>query len=150
MTSLILRNARPLKQTGWDAFNEFENIVNTFFSNRYSYLNNDVIAQMPVEIIEKDNNIVLKAILPGLKKEDINVEVSEDRVSISGEYKTQKEEKDELIYKSEFFAGKFERIVSLPQKIDHQKAKAEYKDGILTLNLPKSEKEINKVIKLNL
>lgn len=153
MANLILRNRTPIRSgRGWSAFDEFETLVDRIFNSySQSYGEDGTPALgMPVELSEKDNNLLLKAILPGLKKENINIEVSEDRITLSGEYRAQNEEKNEQVYKSEFYEGRFERIVGLPQKIDHQKAKADYKDGILTLTLPKSEKEMNKVVKLSL
>ncbi len=150
MTSLILRNPRR-NGRGLSAFDEFENLVERIF-NSYgqSYGEGQASMQMPVELCEKDNNLVLRAVLPGLKKENINIEVAEDNVSISGEYRSQQEENNETIYRSEFFEGRFERRIPLPQAINHKKAQAEYKDGILTLTLPKAENEADKVVKLNL
>ncbi len=151
MTNLVIRNGKPLNRSrSWGAFDEFENLVDRIFNNYYGYSDSETSMQMPIELMEKDNNFILKAVLPGLKKEDINIEVSEEQVNISGDYKSREEENSDNVYRSEFFAGKFERAISLPQKIDHQKAKADYKDGILKLTLPKSEKEINKTIKLSL
>lgn len=151
MASLIVRNKTPLLSgRGWSSFDEFEKLVERIFNNYHLYNDNDSSAGMPIELSEKDNNLVLKAILPGLKKENINIEVSEDKVSISGEYKSEHQENKNSVFRSEFYEGKFERILSLPQKIDHQNAKADYSDGILTLTLPKSEKEVNKIVKLSL
>ena len=151
MANLIIRNRNHMKNSqNRAAFDEFENLVSRIFDSYYPYNSEESIAQMPIELLEKDNNLILKAILPGLKKENINIEASEDKISISAEYNSEHEEKNTHIYRSEFFAGRIERSLQLPQKIDHQKAKADYKDGILTLTLPKSEKEINKVVKLSL
>lgn len=152
MANLILRNRTPLRNgRNFSAFDEFESLVDRIF-NGYGQAYNEGASsmQMPIELSEKDNNLMLKAVLPGLKKENINIEVSEEQVSISGEYKSECEESNENVYRSEFYAGRFERIIPLPQAINHQKAKADYKDGILTLTMPKSEKEANKVVKLNL
>jgi len=151
MTSLILRNGRPLRnQKTWSGLDEFENIVDRIFNNYYPGGDVAVSAQIPIELTERENSLVFRAMIPGLKKENINIEVSEDRLSVSGEYKSQLEENKDLVYRSEFFEGKFERSIQLPQKIDYQKAKAEYKDGILAITMPKSEKEINKVVKLSI
>ena len=140
MANLIVRNKNPLRGgRSWSAFDEFESLVDRIF-NGYAQPLGEIYSStgMPVELSEKDNNLVLKASLPGLNKENINIEVTEDTVSISGEYKSQCEENKENVYRSEFYEGRFERIIPLPQAIDHQKAKAEYKDGILTITMPKS------------
>lgn len=151
MASLILRNRFPARNgRSWGALDEFENLVERFFNSYGTLGENEQTARMQIELTEKENNFVLKAVLPGLNKEDINIEVSEEYVIISGEYKNQYEENNELIHRSEFYSGRFERKISMPQKINHQKVKAEYQNGILTLTIPKSEKEINKLVKISL
>ena len=149
MTKLIVRNKVPSKSAkSWSEAKEFENMMNRLFSNPFVESNSST--EMPIELTEKNNNIILKAILPGLEKENINIEVTEDRVNISGEYKAHHEENKDMIYRSEFFEGMFERMISLPQAINQQKAKADYKDGVLTITLPKSKKEMKKIVKLSL
>lgn len=150
MKSLILRNANVLNNRNWNPIDDFENLVNRFFSSYQPYSGEEGIMQMPIELIERDDNFILKVMTPGMKKEDINIEVSEENVSISGTCKVEYEENKDLIHRSEFCKGNFTRCVSLPQKIDYSKSKADYKDGVLTLTLPKSEKETNKVVKLSL
>lgn|SRR5574344_714389 len=152
MTSLILKNGIPARtRRNWSTISDFDNLMERIFDMYQPYANSDYPSQMPIELSEKDNEFEFKAMLPGLKKEDVNIEVTEDGITVSGEYKSEeKDEKDDLMHASEFFTGKFSRTITLPQKIDHQKAKADYKDGILTISLPKAEKEINKVVKLSL
>ena len=137
MTSLILRNP------------EMEDFFDRFF-NSYPQTSQKEDLRMPLELVEREDNFILKASLPGMKKDDINIEVSEDEVSISAEYKTDYQEDKDLIHRSEFIEGKISRTLPLPQKINHQKVKADYKDGILTLILPKSDTEINKTVKISL
>ena len=80
----------------------------------------------------------------------MDVQVTENAVSISGERKSEtKTEKDGAI-RSEFHYGKFQRVIPLPSKIQNTNVTAEYKDGILNLTLPKTEAEKNKVVKVNL
>ncbi|MBP7211203.1 Hsp20/alpha crystallin family protein [bacterium] len=152
MASVILKNGVPMKsRKSWSAFNDFDNLMEKIFDTYQPYANSDYNdMQIPIELTENKDEYVYKAMLPGLKKEDINIEVSEDSISISGEYKSEDKSDDDYMHISEFSSGKFSRSISLPQKIEHQKAKAEYKDGILTIKLPKSEKEVNKVVKLSL
>lgn len=150
MTSLILRNQNNLRNGNWTALDEFENLFDRFFSSYQQYPGGASTINMPIDLIERDNTLIMKVSIPGMKKEDINIEVTEDQVNISGESRCHYEDDKDLIHRCEFCTGKFSRTISLPQKIDHQKAKADYKDGILTLTMPKSEKEINKVVKVNL
>lgn len=151
MTSLIVRNQNMLRNPKrWSAIDEVENLVDRFFNSYQQYAGEEGMINMPVEIIERNENLIMKVMIPGMKKEDINIEVSEDQVNILGECKADYDEEKDLIHRSEFCIGRFSRTLSLPQKINHQRVKAEYKDGILTLVMPKSEQEINKVVKVNL
>lgn len=151
MTSLIVRNQNMLKPAKrWSAIDEVESLVDRFFNSYQQYAGEEGMINMPVELIERDKNLIMKVMIPGMKKEDINVEVSEDSVNILGECKADYNEEKDLIHRSEFCIGRFSRMLSLPQKIDHQKVKAEYKDGVLTLIMPKSECETKKTTKVNL
>lgn len=151
MTSLIVRNQNLLKNgKTWSAIDEVENLVDRFFNSYQRYAGEEGMINMPVELIERNENLIMKIMIPGMKKEDINIEVSENQVNILGECKADYDEEKDLIHRSEFCIGRFSRTLSLPQKINHEKVKAEYKDGILTLILPKSEKELKKVVKVNL
>lgn len=145
MTSLIVKNQNMLQNpTKWVAFENVENLVDRFFNSYQQYAGEEGMVNMPVELIERDKNLIMKVMIPGMKKEDINVEVSENQVNILGECKADYNEEKDLIHRSEFCIGRFSRTLLLPQKIDHKKVKAEYKDGILTLIMPKSECETKK------
>lgn len=101
-----------------------------------------------VEIDEKADSFVLMLEIPGMKKEDFNIEVSADSVSISGERKSKTETEEGGISRSEFRYGKFHRTIALAVNIDNQNVKAEYRDGILKLTLPKAEEEKRKTTKV--
>jgi len=90
-----------------------------------------------IEIRDNDNQFVLKAEMPGLKPEDISVEVNENYVVISGESKETKKEESENLCHSEFRYGSFYRRIALPASVQSETTKAEYKNGILELRLPK-------------
>ena len=100
------------------------------------------------EIEETTDRIILKLEIPGLEAKDLDIKVTEQSISISGEKqsKTKKEEKGTI--RSEFSYGKFERVISLPVHIQSDRVKAEYKNGILELTLPKVEKEKSKTVKV--
>lgn len=151
MESLILQNTNSLKRNkNFSVMDDFENLIDRFFNSYQPYQGEEGMLQMPIELVERDNNLILKVMTPGLKKEDINIEVSENEVSVSGTCKVDYEENKDLIHRSEFCRGNFTRNISLPQKINNKNAKADYKDGILTLTLPKSEEKINKTVKISL
>jgi len=101
-----------------------------------------------VELTEHEGNYVVKAELPGVCKENIEIEIGENNIGIKAEVKENREEKDENIYRSEFRYGKFVRHLPLPSEIDNSQAKAEYKDGILTDTVPKSREEQKKIKKI--
>ena len=102
------------------------------------------------EMNETADAIHLKLEIPGMEAKDLDVQVTENTVSISGERKSETKTEDKGITRTEFHYGKFQRVVPLPSKIQNDKVQAQYKDGILNLTLPKTEAEKNKVVKVNL
>jgi HSP20 family protein len=91
-----------------------------------------------VDIGENDKEYVVKAELPEVKKEDIKVNVEDGTLCIRGERRVEKEEKDMKFHRLERAYGRFERTFSLPDQADADKITSEYKDGILTVHLPKN------------
>ena len=102
-----------------------------------------------VDVFEDKNNVTVKAELAGMKKEDIEVTLHDGTLSIAGERKTEKKVEEAGLYRSERFFGRFQRAVTLPSPVDGSKVKAEYKDGILTVTLPKTEEAKPKQIDVN-
>lgn len=97
-----------------------------------------------VNIREEDDAYILSALVPGLKAEDLNIQILEDVVSIEGEYKA--EEAEFLL--SELPSGAFRRTLRLPNEVDAEKVEAKISDGVLTLTLPKAESARPKKIKI--
>jgi HSP20 family protein len=106
--------------------------------------------QPAIEMMDRDDKIVIKASLPGVEPKDIDVSVSRDTVKLSGERSQENTTENKGFYRSEFSYGKFERTVKLPVAIKNDSVKAEFNNGVLTLELPKVEIPQNKVIKINL
>ncbi len=102
------------------------------------------------EIEETDQALHLKLEVPGLEPQDLNVEVTANAVSISGERKSASRTEEQGMVRSEFRYGKFQRVIPLPSRIQNNNVQAEYKDGILRLTLPKTEEEKNKVVKVTI
>lgn len=92
-----------------------------------------------VDIVERENEYVIFADLPGLKREDITVNVESNMLTISGERTRAEETQTDRWYRSERSCGTFKRTFSLPNTIDASKVKAEYKNGELAVILPKAE-----------
>jgi HSP20 family protein len=103
-----------------------------------------------VDISEDDKEYVVKAELPEMKKEEIKISVHDDVLSITGERKYEKEEKGKKYHRVERSYGSFMRSFTLPEDADGSKVHAEYKDGVLTVSLPKSEKAKPKSIEVKI
>jgi HSP20 family protein len=101
-----------------------------------------------IDIKDQKNSVVVKAELPGVKEEDVTIEILDNTMTISGEKKEEKEEKDEEkgYYYKESHSGSFTRSFSLPSEVMADKAEADMKDGVLTITVPKIEpKKASKV-----
>lgn len=103
-----------------------------------------------IELHDKGDSIELRAQLPGLDAKDIDIQVSREAVAIVGEYRQSSQSENHSLVNSEFRYGKFHRVVALPVAVINDQVKADYKDGILTLTLPKVTEVRNTVVKLNL
>ena len=102
----------------------------------------------PVDIRETDQNIVLTAELPGVNPNDVDIRLEDGTLYLKGERKFEKETKEENYHRIERSYGTFARSFQLPQSVKADDVKAEYKDGVLTLTLPKREEAKPKTIKI--
>lgn len=141
--------------TRWDPFKEMRRLwdeVDRLFEDFLSGSRRREIASWvpAVDVEETENEIIVKAEVPGLKKEDIKVSLTEDNLVISGERKEEKEEKAKNYHRKEIFVGKFYRSIPLPVEVQPDKAKATYENGILKIILPKSEKAKPKEIEIEI
>jgi HSP20 family protein len=102
-----------------------------------------------VDVIDRENEVLVRAELPGVSKDDIEVSLTDHTVLIKGS--TSKEEKEEQgnYYRRETTRGEFSRTVTLPADVDTEKAIAKFKDGVLELTMPKSEKTKRRSIKVD-
>ena len=101
-----------------------------------------------LDMYEKDDEIVVKAELPGIEKDKINISVSEGVLTLKGEVKKEKEVKEEDYFYSERSFGSFARSISLPTKVQEKKVDAKYTDGILEIRLPKAPEAKAKEVKV--
>jgi len=102
-----------------------------------------------LDVHEDKDNFVVQAELPGMKREEIDVSLHDGALSLSGERKTEKKYEEAEVYRTERFFGKFQRTVTLPAPVAADKVKAQYKDGVLTITLPKIEAAKPKQIDVN-
>lgn len=93
-----------------------------------------------VDVVDRENEVLVKAEIPGVDKKDIDISVGEDTVTIKGETRREEREEKGDYYRCEISHGAFSRTVALPAVVDGARAKASFKDGMLELTLPKTEK----------
>jgi len=103
-----------------------------------------------VDISENDEKIIVKAEIAGMKKDDIHDSLKNDVLTIEGEKTANRDEEQDNLHISERRYGKFIRSFKLPAQVDRKKIEASYKDGVLTLELPKTEEAKPKEIEINL
>ncbi len=147
----------PISRTQWNPFKdreEWENRVATMLGTR-AVTGNGVkealtVAQWSplVDITEDEKEYLIKAELPDMKKEDVRLTVENEVLAISGERKFEKEEKGKKYHRTERAYGSFVRSFSLPEDADGSKVSADFKDGMLHVHLPKSEKAKPKAIEI--
>lgn len=122
---LIRRNQNPF---GW---------LDEFFKSDWVTSFDETPWSFHVDIEETDKEYVVKADLPGMNEKDIKVEVNDNILTISGSRTEKREEKNKNYHRIERFSGSFCRSFEIPREIDANKAKAEYKNGVLSIVLPK-------------
>jgi HSP20 family protein len=135
----------------WEPFREMESLqrrMNHLFEQMMPWEDAGLTFMPSVEMDETTNEIHLKLEVPGLEAKDLDIEVSENSVSITGERKEETKTQEKGMVRSEFHYGKFERVIPLSTRVQNDQVKAEYKNGILTLTLPKTEEEKHKVVKV--
>ena len=146
--------------TRWDPFRELDELQNrlsTLFGRAPIRINGSkdealAVAEWApvVDIVEDDNEYLIKAELPEVKKEDVKVTVQDDVLTISGERMFEKEEKGRKYHRMERAYGSFARSFTLPEDADGEKVAAEFKDGVLKVHLPKSEQAKPKSIEVKI
>jgi HSP20 family protein len=133
-------------------FGMFDDLFNDFFSPLVMNVKSAGLQESPnlqVDIYEKDNTIIINAELPGIRKEDISVDIKGKLLTLAGERKSDEEIKEENCYRRERSYGKFERSFNLPFEMSEEMVKATYNNGILRLEIPKPEEQVAKKITIN-
>lgn len=153
-----LATLNPFRSSAWDPFRDFGNLENRlekFFGRPLLTGNGGDKEAMTVtqwsplvDITEDDKEYLVKAELPDIKKEDVKVNVENGQLTISGERKFEKEEKDKKYHRIERSYGSFLRSFTLPEGVSGEKVAADFKDGVLQVHLPKDEKAKPKAIEV--
>jgi HSP20 family protein len=102
-----------------------------------------------VDVFEDKDNLFVKAEIPGMKKEEIDISLHDGVLTLSGERKSEEKHENAEVCRSERFVGRFQRSLALSSAVDAEKVKATYKDGILTVTLPKAEEAKPKQIEVS-
>ena len=124
-----------------------------FFSSdpfvRMPFLTIEEEGNLPLDIVEGENEVIVRASMPGFKKEDVQVHVENGVLTISAEHKEETETKDERYYRRERRIGAVSRRIALPGVLDEAKAEADLTDGVLTLRIPQAEEAKPKSVRIN-
>lgn len=125
----------------FDQLNTLRDEINRLFDTPFSNGGSDVLnAWAPaLDLYEDKDSLVLRAELPGMKKEDIDISIHDNTISVSGERRNEKKYEGSQTSREERFFGRFTRSLKLPKQVDVSRVKANYKDGVLTVTLPKTE-----------
>lgn len=141
--------------TRWDPFRELSSLQERFdgmFGDTLSRVRGETIeglAWLPaVDIVEDEDNIVLKADLPGIDAKDVDIQVENGTLTLRGERKFEKDVKEDNFRRIERAYGSFVRSFTLPTTVDSEKVQAEYRNGVLELRLPKRAEAKPKQIKV--
>jgi HSP20 family protein len=144
----------------WDATRELDSLqgeMNRLFSNFFetprsggSGNGNGVSRRWipAMDLVETQDGFVLKADLPGMGEGDVNIELENNVLTISGERKTEHEAQHEGYYRLERATGSFSRALSLPEGIDHEAVAANFDNGVLTVRIPKPEQAKPRRVKI--
>ncbi len=127
---------------GYNPFAELEELREQFSKllNVQESKPNDIAFVPTVNTREADDAYYIEVDLPGVSKDDINIDVNDNTLTISGVRKVKEEHKDDSFYKVESVYGKFERSFSLPEDVDTDKIEAKHNNGVLEIKIPKIEK----------
>lgn len=146
--------------TRWDPFKELDELqgrLSTLFGRAPVRKEGEREERMTltdwaplVDVIEDENEYLVKAELPEVKKEDVKIAVQDDVLTMSGERSQEKEEKGKKFHRIERAYGSFSRSFTLPEDADASKITADFKNGVLTVHLPKSERAKPKSVEVKI
>jgi HSP20 family protein len=123
--------------------NEVNSLFESFFNDGLGKFERNVFFTPRVDVLEKTNQFEVHLALPGLKKEEINISIEKNTMTVSGERKLKNENKEDKFHMVENFYGKFSRSFTLPENIDTTKIEGAFEDGMLSVILPKVELKQN-------
>lgn len=146
----------PVRRDEYEPFSLFRQEMNRLFDNFFHGFDLELFERRlgtfspNVDVSESDKEIKVTAELPGMDDKDIDVSLSKDSLTIKGEKKEEKEEKKKDYYRMERSYGSFSRTIPLHVEVETDKAKAEFKKGVLTVTIPKTAKAIKETKKIEI
>ncbi|HET8575963.1 MAG TPA: Hsp20/alpha crystallin family protein [Methylomirabilota bacterium] len=132
-----------------DMQSELDRVFDSFFGRPTGAPGMERVWAPAVDMYETKDELVVSAELPGLNEKDIHLSITGDVLTLEGERQWSQETKQENLHRSERWYGKFERALPLPIPVQADKVKAKYRDGVLTISLPKAEEIKPKEIKID-
>ncbi|MFJ5537260.1 Hsp20/alpha crystallin family protein [Vreelandella titanicae] len=147
-------NALPSNRS-LNPLEEFDRLIEGFFERSWMrpLFKDDLVKERlgffgqhnpKVDIIDREKEIVVRAEMPGVDRKEINIEITEHAVMLRGQRSGEIEDKKDEYYHSEIWQGTFSRTIALPVDVDTHHADAKFKDGILTITLPKAKQPVRR------
>jgi len=118
--------------------------------NNLDFLQEESEGQLTIDVFQTDDDIVIESTVAGVDPDNIDIDISNESVTIRGERRRSEEVAEENYLYQECYWGKFSRSIILPQEVDPEKAKADFKNGILRIKLPKIDKGKTRKLKVKL
>ena len=115
----------------------------------WAHMNQLELKVPKMDIVDRDNDVLVRVDLPGVKKEDVDVSLTDNTVTVKGSTSEEKKEEEGDYYRCETMQGSFSRTMSLPSEVDGSKAKSTFKDGVLEVVAPKLEKARRHSVKIS-
>ena len=129
-------------------FSSFSRALDRTFGFPLARTNGDTKLTFPIDVSDTEDKVTIKAALPGVSAEDVNISVDDGVLTIKGEKKHEETEENETFSRKEIRYGAFSRSIALPSEVKSDEAAAEFADGILTVTLPKAEAAKPRTIKI--
>lgn len=142
------------KNSHYNSFLELQkqmnNLFNNFFDNNALYADNTGVFNPEFEVSETDKTIEVSAELPGMEEDNVDISIENNVLKITGEKRSEEKKDDKNYHFTERSYGAFKRCFSLPEGLALDKVEAKFKDGVLTMHLPKNEEYQQKVTKIKI
>ena len=127
---------------------ELDRVFDSFFGRSSLPAERELLWVPAMDVEERDDAFVVRLELPGLKKDEVKISITDNVLTVSGERKEEHTEEERTFHRREIFYGRFHRSVTLPSEVEGDRAKAVYHDGILEITIPKSERVRPKTIEI--